>query len=535
MPSHDESTALPDGGGAAGLPARQSRAAQVALASLIMGVFYSWVISNGTYDFLAPEIHGRAFGSLAANMLHGSLAVDQSAIGIEGLYVADKVYMYFGLLPALLRLPLAPFVDLTQVTVSRVIVLALVIPTAATWHWLILAAASRSGVRASRVARTCGTISAFLIAWIISPAFALASTAPIYHETVAAALLISALYTLLVLEGPGEGGVPDTHTLVILAALAALSLHARPTLSIGLYLGTAAFVGLALWRQRSSAHFSFERPTALVRIAAAPALILALSGGVYLWLNWIRWGLPFEPGPSQFWGYRLFLPEYAAEAEQNAAIGRFNWVRMPVNLVAYLTANPDWTEGLRQRLGAGAGRMLEPPSPMAVLWAAPLTVILGGTWARLRRPDQRSPALIGPLVLLAALAVPALLMLSYPTINYRYKLLVWPVVFVAMLLTGSPAARRMRPRTLEFSAIVLLIICVATSVTALQVNTYYKLFRGLNADDQRTIETFALTRLVVPPAQLARMHVWTEAELAAFERATIAPDKPAPPRDLSPQ
>src|SRR5690242_15449042 len=61
---------------------------------------------------------GLTFNSMLLHLLHGEFNVDPNAIGLEGFIRDGKVYAYFGILPALLRLPLLPFLDLTTTDVT---------------------------------------------------------------------------------------------------------------------------------------------------------------------------------------------------------------------------------------------------------------------------------------------------------------------------------------------------------------------------------------------------------------------------------
>src|SRR5687768_6739197 len=70
---------------------------------------------------------GFAFNSMLLHLLRGEVDVDPVAIKWEAMITGDgKTYAYFGILPALVRLPLLPFFDLSTTDVSALTCLAAV-------------------------------------------------------------------------------------------------------------------------------------------------------------------------------------------------------------------------------------------------------------------------------------------------------------------------------------------------------------------------------------------------------------------------
>src|SRR5882724_1040015 len=79
---------------------------------LIAAVYYLFLAMDGSLDF--PKLlergvaRGMTFNSMLEHLLHGEFDVDPAAIGSEGQLRDGKTYTYFGIIPALLRLPLLP-------------------------------------------------------------------------------------------------------------------------------------------------------------------------------------------------------------------------------------------------------------------------------------------------------------------------------------------------------------------------------------------------------------------------------------------
>ncbi len=98
-------TEIPAGKTGRGL--RANAIGLVALLCLIPAEFYyAMLLGFGSAHFLAPVLHGLTFNSMLLHLLHGTFDVDPQAIGDEGSLRNGLIYTYFGIVPALLRLPL---------------------------------------------------------------------------------------------------------------------------------------------------------------------------------------------------------------------------------------------------------------------------------------------------------------------------------------------------------------------------------------------------------------------------------------------
>ena len=75
---------------------------------LLAGVCALWAVfqlTRGSFNFLAPVPFGLTFNSMAAHLLAGRFDVDPAAVGAEGFARDGRIYAYFGIFCALLRLP----------------------------------------------------------------------------------------------------------------------------------------------------------------------------------------------------------------------------------------------------------------------------------------------------------------------------------------------------------------------------------------------------------------------------------------------
>src|SRR5260370_42632144 len=87
--------------------------------------------SLGYPGFFAPSPRGLTFNSMLLHLLNGSFDVDPQTIGDEGVLRNGLTYAYFGIAPALLRLPLVVFPDFANTDYSRLSCLAAVCVMAA--------------------------------------------------------------------------------------------------------------------------------------------------------------------------------------------------------------------------------------------------------------------------------------------------------------------------------------------------------------------------------------------------------------------
>src|SRR6266700_2198640 len=89
--------------------------------------YYAAIITNGDFILWAPAIRpgdsgqsalGFVFNSTLLHLLRGDFTIDSDAIGFEALIRNGKAYTYWGVMPAVLRLPLVSFVDLARIDVT---------------------------------------------------------------------------------------------------------------------------------------------------------------------------------------------------------------------------------------------------------------------------------------------------------------------------------------------------------------------------------------------------------------------------------
>src|SRR5205085_6048683 len=69
-------------------------------------IVWCWFVTWGDWKFFQPEEFCGFYDAYARSILHGHFDVPRSAIGLEAFSFEGKTYGYFGIAPALLRVPL---------------------------------------------------------------------------------------------------------------------------------------------------------------------------------------------------------------------------------------------------------------------------------------------------------------------------------------------------------------------------------------------------------------------------------------------
>lgn len=374
----------------------------------------------------APYVGGFIYNYYFLSLIDGQLDIPLQIIGLEGHYTADgRAFVYHGLGPLLTRLLAYPFVDLTQTDLLAPTIWLFAVIGSGAFYFLLC--------RMLNLGRQAGLLSACLwgLVWITGPGLILVSNGSFYHEPIGMAYACLGVF-LLCLWHLAEGDYGRRRIYITMAVLAALALLARPHVAVGMYLVMVCIAVGLLWRQRLRA---------LPVLALSMGILLAAGVG-YMAMNAIRFGgvTALDGSPLQdvravygfvYWGMEVVdSPRYVAAAEY----GRFYPPRILLNGINYFLAT---SEALAVNLTAawqetlGHIRIERPVAPLALLW--PLWVGFAG-YGVLHRGLPRPFSL---LMLIATLPM-AVLILSYPTVTMRYRIELWPVIFV--LGAGGMAA-----------------------------------------------------------------------------------------------
>lgn len=252
------------------------------------------------------------FDYQAEALLRGDLALEKDSIGLEAFVVDGKDQMYFGLFPALLRLPIEALTDrffgqLTVVSAFGAWMLFVV----ALWKLTDRVLAGQTGplVRIWKIGAALGT-----------PMLALAGSAWVFNEAImwGVASCVWFQYRLLCeLEQPSA-----RHQAWLAGSLVLVVLN-RPTFGLGCLLVTVAVVAARWWRSRSFGDSELRLGTAI----GVGSLLLVIP-------NFLRFGRLFGPpmeaqGLSMFDAHRMRMLDFTGGDYVDPRY-------LPTNLLAYL-------------------------------------------------------------------------------------------------------------------------------------------------------------------------------------------------------
>jgi hypothetical protein len=377
--------------------------------------YYAVLISLGFPSFFTPAVHGLTFNQMLLSLLHGSFDVDPQTLGDEGRLRNGLTYTYFGILPALLRLPFLVSANFASTDFTRLSCVAAV-SVMAGFNLASVLTAWRAAGRPDRPELP----ALFAIAILFGGPQIQFLRSVIYQEVLLWAVALASAFVYLVIRGYYSEEGFTARLLALLAAAAGLCLLTRVSTALGLYIALGLLMLQLSWRALRP-----EGPgprAALVRLLPAGAILcgfLAIAGFV----NYERWGNPLVfiaesdvPGiPDPLWSGGQFRP--------------FKIVRLGYALAYYFV--PVWamqTADGSLVWSAFAHRTIFaaelPPSSFFI--SDPLTIglMIFALVQLARHPDLLNRRIAVPV--LAGLFVPILLILTFSSMTFRYRLEFYP-------------------------------------------------------------------------------------------------------------
>ncbi len=280
-------------------------------------ILFTWMVSYGSFDLVAPERFGDFYDYQAVSLLHGRLDVPDVAISGEAFIVNGKRYGYFGLTPALLRLPFVIF-DLGFGQLSRAFMVLYFAGTLAACY-LLLRAVNHLAGRGHAPPSAWATLCFVGGAGLGSTVFFLGSRAYIYHEAILCGVMFAVFACWCALRHYTE---PDRRWWLGSLVCGVLSVHARPPTGFFALtlLGASA---LAIIAQRRS-----ERPPLVGRQLLIGALC---AFGVFTFniVSYLKFGT-FEGCPLRY------NVQYDAKRLARIDGKQFHLVNLPITVDSYL-------------------------------------------------------------------------------------------------------------------------------------------------------------------------------------------------------
>ena len=396
--------------------------------ALLGSIFYALLI------FRSASISPSAFGNdiydqLWLSIKDGRLDLPARVLRLEGHYLPDGTgFIYQGSAPLMTRILLDPVMTIGVRSLAPFSIWMWATSGTALWHASLLYTGTRSG------GRTKLLVGLGVVLWLGGPGALLATNHAFFHEPISLAYAATGAFVLLCLHVMKANHI-SAFSLAALAILAALTVHARPNLAVGLYITTLIMIAQGL-----SCHRRTALPGALIALT-----LLGAGGSTYLAINKAKFGNPtiahgsFEPGEIQYgaayWGWET---TDSMRQEGFTEHGRFNPGRIFPNAAMYFAAppsniSPEMSARARALHRAvtiprvGYGR-IEPPS-IGLIFIWTLWVILAGIGIAKIGHHGRPYA-----ALLTGFLSSTLLILSYPTLTLRYYVDLWPFLAILALL-----------------------------------------------------------------------------------------------------
>jgi hypothetical protein len=420
------------------------RAARTILLSALIAIAYLSFVTQGNFNLLqASDKLGLTFNSMLLHMLHGRFDVAPSSIGAEAFVRDGRSYAYFGIFPALLRLPLLPFLDLRTTHVERLSCWLAVLVGAGAYVAALVAAFGRVD---SKPIRRSMLVPLIFVALLSGPAIMLGSSSLIYNESILWAWAQAMVFVALAVHAMTMGRF-STAILVAMAVMAGLCLLTRVTTGLGLY-AALSLIMLHLW-------LGLDGETGVglrgmcrrlqQRRIWLPGLVLVAFAAMAAAVNIARWGNPlvFADLHDQLW----LIAKYPDRLPRLARYGLFDIRRLGFGIGYYfLPVWGQWFNGwfpLQDRV-ADLFDALEMPASSFFL-TDPLTMLLAGValWGLLRRKFAGERGQFGGLLLLG-LAVPPLLMMMAWYMAFRYRAEFYPFLAAASCLAAASWAERLQ-------------------------------------------------------------------------------------------
>ena len=410
---------------------------------IVPAILYAGYITHFSFNFFFYDRLWLAYNALAISIMNGALDVPFEAIGIESFYYNGKVYFYYGYFPVLLRLILAPLIDLNTVSLARISVWMMTTVGAASIQYaLIYYTKPKNTTLQWDFIRKTKLIILSLVVWLGSAHFIIVQKGDIYHEPYAAMLLISSLFLVFVYRDIFWDFNNRRYRLVLYALLAALSVHTRQTIAISLYLAVFILIIMKVVdvvninktddKKIFLKYFFHE----LIKIGYKPLLILLAGGSVILILNYLRFDDIFALSKGQSGSFRIgegFSPRVCGAYITGA--DTFEIGRIIPNLIYYTIGGAYTHSRLIDYLGLGYVRIEYNFIQFIWLWSTQLIIFLFVLYQLIRGyfVDYSAKVIMSSL-LMSAFIVSSLLILSYTTITVRYVADLWLPLGFSLLI-----------------------------------------------------------------------------------------------------
>ena len=421
---------------------------------------WSWFVTCGDWKLFEPQDFCGFYDALARSIIHGHFDVPRDAIGVEAFTFEGKAYGYFGIGPALLRIPLVLMFPSTDGLWSRLMIL-IAAATSLVCAYDILQMIRGSSSPPTKPERALHSLF-ILSAGIGSSTVFLIGRSFTYHEALMWAGAFALLFTCTILRYLVDG----RRSLLALAGLFAfMSFQCRPTAGAGALLAMIILAAVLIWRAigkpQGAGSFLALRPVAApVRHALTAIIIVAIALGTYFDVNYAKFRT-FGAVPLRYYDFYAEFPKRLAATEGK----EIHLKNIPTGLATYFGVH-----GMRLKdkfpwfyleeeatfIGSPANDLIEPFSTVPIsMPALTLLALIGGLALIVGSNDMFRRARLPAVTLFIGGGI----MLTTVCITERYLHDFYP----ALIVCGAAGVARLNSG--KHAAVMTAVIAVLTAVS----------------------------------------------------------------------
>ena len=428
-------------------------------------VYYFALLTDGDWNPFGTELCALVFNDMLARLLDGQVTAHAAILGGESYISNGRTVAYWGIFPAVLRLPLLAFGALYELQIARLSCWIAVCGLAGFLVATFSVVHRRAKPSPGRTLLFHTTVASVLFAGAVLTSLA---SAYIYNEPIFWAVALSCAFNYVVVKHSVSGQPLRQRDLVVLACIAGLALNCRVLEGASLCLACLWIAILTVLHGDAIAGSKAARLAAGVRKIIVPGTILILFGAICGTVNYLRWGSPLTfvdlHRHSQF----------MSDPDRVAALDRFgdlNLIRLPFSLSYYLLSNPglDAARPLFGDLHGLYDKIEGPLSSLLLTDAIPLLLAGVGIAQLFRRGVARSAGDGLVIGVFAAELVGITILLAANYLAMRYRMDFVPALsLVAAVGYRTLIARDVLPGLMLKTALVLAVVSMVTSHVVLR-------------------------------------------------------------------
>ena len=269
-------------------------------------IVWCWFVTAGSWHFFQQEDFCGFYDAYARSIIHGHFDVPRSAIGAEAFTFQGKTYGYFGIGPALLRIPLILLFPEMDGLWSRVMILiAAAISLVCAYVLLRMFRGDSPLTNTERLLHSIFIVSAAIgssVVFLISRSYT-------YHE----ALMWSGAFALLFACAIGRYFARPRPGLLLLAGLFSfMSFHCRPTVGAGALLAMTTVAAILILRARIKPDFAqrifgFAKVVRPFHHALLTVVTVFFTVGIYFGVNYAKFRT-FDGVPLRYYDFYHQFP-----------------------------------------------------------------------------------------------------------------------------------------------------------------------------------------------------------------------------------